>query len=146
MCIRDSTYTVQYDGNGGTPSRYSETSGTTTATSWTCNLNATATREGYEFKGWSTTSGEDNGGNKVTSVTLNGSKQTATVYAIWEKDKTTITNDYVVKVFKGVEGSQIPANFSMTYTVTSGQNSGEQYASGTLSEYTSCLLYTSRCV
>ncbi|MFR5072596.1 MAG: isopeptide-forming domain-containing fimbrial protein [Bianqueaceae bacterium] len=134
------TYTVQYDGNGGTPSRYSETSGTTTATSWTCNLNATATREGYEFKGWSTTSGEDNGGNKVTSVTLNGSKQTATVYAIWEKDKTTITNDYVVKVFKGVEGSQIPANFSMTYTVTSGQNSGEQYASGTLSEYTSAVV------
>ena len=134
------TYTVHYDGNGGTPSKDSETSGTTTASTWTCNLSASAARDGYVFRGWSTTSGEDNVGNKVASVTLNPNRQTATVYAIWEKDTTTIANDYVMKVFKGIEDSQIPANFYMTYTITSGQNSGIRYASGTLSEYTSAVV------
>ena len=78
MCIRDSTYTVTFDANGGEVDlsekevAYGSTYGTLPT--------PTTTRTGYEFDGWYT---EPNGGTKVTSDTVVTITNDQTLYARW---------------------------------------------------------------
>lgn len=51
------------------------------------NLGGTATKEGYEFKGWGLTADAT---EPVTSITLDKNNPDVTVYAVWEKAQTTI--------------------------------------------------------
>ena len=69
------TYTLTYNGNGGTASKTSQT--TKYDTAW--GALATATRTGYSFDGWYTAA---SGGTQVTDTTV--CKGNTTVYAKWK--------------------------------------------------------------
>ena len=80
------TYTVTFDGNGGTPT---PTSATVTYDSNYGNL-ATCTRKGYVFKGWWTAK---EGGTQITETTTVELTAAQALYAHWEAKKYNVTID-----------------------------------------------------
>lgn len=70
-------YTVYFDGNGGSPSQTKKT----VTYGGTYGTLATATREGYDFKGWYT---EASGGTKIETTTIYKNVGDITLYAHWE--------------------------------------------------------------
>ena len=73
--FKNADYTITYDGNGGTPSKASDT----VAHNGTISNLPTATRSGHTFAGWWT---ESSGGTQISSNTQFTSSQT--IYAHWD--------------------------------------------------------------
>lgn len=96
------SYTVTWNGNGGTPSKssssfhYNDALGTL----------PTATRTGYTFKGWSTSANGSVNVSTTTKVTGN-----VTYYAIWQ------INSYTLTVTAGTGGT-VSGNGSYNYGAT----------------------------
>ncbi|MBR5411132.1 MAG: InlB B-repeat-containing protein, partial [Clostridia bacterium] len=121
------TYTIQYNGNGGTGSVASQTK--TYDTNLTLRTNS-FTREGWHFLGWSqssTATTETWGGGATLSSDLSTTPDaTVTLYAVWArntskvtvwqyKDGTTLTNK-LVDARQGDSGT--------TYVLTPGTRNG----------------------
>ncbi len=83
----ETTYILNYNGNGGTPERKRDTA-TTTDISWTFRDFPNAVRTGYTFDGWYTAS---YGGTKVTQMTCDTANKEKTVYAHWTKTENPYT-------------------------------------------------------
>lgn len=81
------TYTVTYNGNGGTPSVTKQTKEHYDG----IDPMATATRTGYTFIGWSTSSSATNVTYPIGSVYFSDSD--ATLYAVWQANTYTVTYD-----------------------------------------------------
>lgn len=97
------TYTATFDANGGTLSGNSTKTCTTSAGGTSCTISSlpTASKNGYTFKGWGTTSSCQNGNNSSLSLTSN-----KTYYACWlkneevtepEEPEITASNYYIVE-------------------------------------------------
>ena len=87
------SFTLKYDANGGSNLNKLEDTYTGPENTHTFTPNATASRPGYTFKGWSTSNGENNAGDKVTSISVNANGS-QTVYAIWELEVQKVTLTY----------------------------------------------------
>ena len=117
------TYSLTYNGNGGTvngQASYTATSGSTTATSYSFS-ELTAVRDGYQFKGWASTQANANAGTVDITwpVTLTSANASKTVYAVWEEVPTgPVSTDVITvnKVFEGLTVDDIPEDFSIVYT------------------------------
>jgi uncharacterized repeat protein (TIGR02543 family) len=100
------TYTVTYNANGGInpPASQTKTHGITLALT-----SSVPTREGYDFKGWATTSTATSAGYSAGgSYTGNAN---ITLYAVWEKTVYTIT-------YNANGGSGAPSSQTKTYGQT----------------------------
>jgi len=104
--VYDNTYTLTFNGNGGTPSKtnmsvkYEEPYGTL----------ATATRTGYTQNGWWTAS---SGGNEIKSTSIFRQVSNQTVYAHWTANEYTVT-------FNPNGSSVSPTSKTVTYDSTYG--------------------------
>lgn len=125
------TYSLTYNGNGGTvngQASYTATSGSTTATSYSFS-ELTAVRDGYQFKGWaSTQSKADAGTVDITwPVTLTSTDASKTVYAVWEANapahSVTRGDDGSMILVKRFTGADMPESFFMYYEVTNAATS-----------------------
>ena len=108
-------YTVTWNGNGGTPSKssssfhYNDALGTL----------PTATRTGYTFKGWSTSTNGSVNVSTTTKVTGN-----VTYYAIWQ------INSYTLTVIAGTGGTVSgggPYNYGATATLKATPSAGYHF-------------------
>lgn len=109
------SYTVTWNGNGGTPSKssssfhYNDALGTL----------PTATRTGYTFKGWSTSASGSVNVSTTTKVTGN-----VTYYAIWQ------INSYTLTVTAGTGGTVSgggPYNYGATATLKATPSAGYHF-------------------
>lgn len=109
------SYTVTWNGNGGTPSKssssfhYNDALGTL----------PTATRTGYTFKGWSTSAGGSVNVSTTTKVTGN-----VTYYAVWQ------INSYTLTVTAGTGGTVSGGgtyNYGATATLKATASSGYHF-------------------
>lgn len=124
------TYSLTYNGNGGTvngQASYTATSGSTTETSYSFSALA-AVREGYQLKGWaSTQANADAGTVDITwPVVLTSAATSKTVYAVWEKVSTAPASTECItvsKVFNGLTVDEIPEDFSIEYTAVNKKDS-----------------------
>lgn len=124
------TYSLTYNGNGGTvngTSSYTATSGSTTDTSYSFN-ELTATRDGYQLKGWASTQANANAGTVDITwpVVLTSAAPSKTVYAVWEEVSTApvpTEGITVSKVFSGLTVDEIPEDFSIEYTAVNKKDS-----------------------
>ena len=119
------SYTVKFNGNGGTPSSDSKT---VTYKEAYGSL-PSAARSGYTFAGWYTAK---SGGTKVTAKSKLGTAGTTTLYAHWTANK------YTVK-FDANGGSSSSASKSVTYASTYGT-----LPTATKSGYTHAGWYTAK--
>ena len=125
------SYSIRYDTQGGTA--IDPTSVTSTDTSVTLSVtNQKPAKAGYTFKGWATTPGAAIP-NAASSYRLTSDNPTMTLYAVWEAERVTLSSEKITKVFRGITREQVPADFSIRYTISSAINGGGTvYASGTL--------------
>lgn len=132
------TYSLTYDGNGGTVNGQGiyTAAYSTTETSYSFNT-LTAVRDGYQFKGWaSTKDNADAGTADITwPVVLTSAAASKTVYAVWEADAPTHSvtrgDDGSMILMKRFTGTDMPESFFMYYEVTNAA-SGEIYKSDIL--------------
>lgn len=104
--IPGKTYTINYNANGGSVTPTSQTK----PYSYTVTV-PTATRTGYVFKGWGTSSTDTSVDYLPDSVYWNDAD--ATLYAIWEAATYTVT-------YNANEGSVSPSSKNVTYNSTYG--------------------------
>lgn len=107
------TYALYFDANGGTLIGASPVSTTTTSTTYSFPVTATATRDGYTFLGWST----DRSATTATypagsTVTLTASYPIITLYAVWQENAPVVVSDDLIgnAVLKSVK--QVNDRFS----------------------------------
>ena len=107
------TYALYFDANGGTLNGASPVSMTTTSTTYSFPVTATATRDGYTFLGWST----DRSATAVTypagsTVTLTSAYPIITLYAVWQENAPVVVSDDLIgnAVLKSVK--QVNDRFS----------------------------------
>lgn len=107
------TYALYFDANGGTLIGASPVSTTTTSTTYSFPVSATATRDGYNFLGWST----DRSATTATypagsTVTLTAAYPIITLYAVWEAKAPVVVSDDLIgnAVLKSVK--QVNDRFS----------------------------------
>ena len=107
------TYALYFDANGGTLSGASPVSMTTTSTTYSFPVTATATRDGYTFLGWST----DRSATAVTypagsTVTLTSAYPIITLYAVWQENAPVVVSEDLIgnAVLKSVK--QVNDRFS----------------------------------
>ena len=91
------TYALYFDANGGTLNGASPVSMTTTSTTYSFTVTATATRDGYTFLGWST----DRSATTATypagsTVTLTASYPIITLYAVWQENAPVVVSDDLI--------------------------------------------------
>lgn len=91
------TYALYFDANGGTLIGASPVSTTTTSTTYSFPVSATATRDGYNFLGWAT----DRSATTVTypagsTVTLTAAAPVATLYAVWQENAPVVVSDDLI--------------------------------------------------
>ena len=91
------TYALYFDANGGTLNGASPVSMTTTSTTYSFPVTATATRDGYTFLGWST----DRGATTATypagsTVTLTAAYPIITLYAVWQANAPVVVSDDLI--------------------------------------------------
>lgn len=85
--IPETTYTVTFDANNGEISGMSAMTATVNSGSSLANYSGlTPTRDGYEFKGWSTTADDTTTKVDIATTTVSGN---ITYYALWEEKTTT---------------------------------------------------------
>lgn len=107
------TYALYFDANGGVLNGASPVSMTTTSTTYGFTVNATATRDGYTFLGWST----DRSATAATypagsTVTLTAAAPVATLYAVWQENAPVVVSEDLIgnAVLKSVK--QVNDRFS----------------------------------
>ena len=107
------TYALYFDANGGTLIGASPVSTTTTSTTYSFPVSATATRDGYNFLGWST----DRSATTATypagsTVTLTAAYPIITLYAVWQAKAPVVVSDDLIgnAVLKSVK--QVNDRFS----------------------------------
>lgn len=107
------TYALYFDANGGTLNGASPVSMTTTSTTYSFPVTATATRDGYTFLGWST----DRSATAVTypagsTVTLTSAYPIITLYAVWQENAPVVVSEDLIgnAVLKSVK--QVNDRFS----------------------------------
>lgn len=123
------TYTVTYNKNTTDAVSNMPENPSVPAGSYTLDTASTPTRAGYSFGGWSTTSGADNSGNKVTSITV---PDTTTVYAIWNVAKTPVSlalsGTYTTQFAKNSTFSHEGVVVTVTYANEGGTADVSDYA------------------
>ena len=107
------TYALYFDANGGTLNGVSPVTQTTTSTTYSFPVTATATRDGYTFLGWST----DRSATAVTypagsTVTLTSAYPIITLYAVWQANAPVVVSEDLIgnAVLKSVK--QVNDRFS----------------------------------
>lgn len=107
------TYALYFDPNGGTLNGASPVSMTTTSTTYSFPVTATATRDGYTFLGWST----DRSATTATypagsTVTLTAAYPIITLYAVWQANAPVVVSEDLIgnAVLKSVK--QVNDRFS----------------------------------
>ena len=107
------TYALYFDANGGTLIGASSVSMTTTSTTYSFPVTATATRDGYTFLGWST----DRSATTATypagsTVTLTAAYPIITLYAVWQAKAPVVVSEDLIgnAVLKSVK--QVNDRFS----------------------------------
>ena len=107
------TYALYFDPNGGTLNGASPVSMTTTSTTYSFPVTATATRDGYTFLGWST----DRSATAATypagsTVTLTAAYPIITLYAVWQAKAPVVVSEDLIgnAVLKSVK--QVNDRFS----------------------------------
>lgn len=107
------TYALYFDANGGTLNGASPVSMTTTSTTYSFPVTATATRDGYTFLGWST----DRSATAATypagsTVTLTANYPIITLYAVWQAKAPVVVSEDLIgnAVLKSVK--QVNDRFS----------------------------------
>ena len=91
------TYALYFDANGGTLNGASPVSTTTTSTTYSFPVTATATRDGYTFLGWST----DRSATTATypagsTVTLTAAYPIITLYAVWQAKAPVVVSEDLI--------------------------------------------------
>ena len=91
------TYALYFDANGGTLIGASPVSMTTTSTTYSFPVTATATRDGYTFLGWST----DRSATTATypagsTVTLTAAYPIITLYAVWQAKAPVVVSEDLI--------------------------------------------------
>lgn len=91
------TYALYFDANGGTLIGASPVSTTTTSTTYSFPVSATATRDGYNFLGWATEKTATAATYPANStITLTANYPIITLYAVWEaKAPVVVSNDLI---------------------------------------------------
>ena len=107
------TYALYFDPNGGTLNGASPVTQTTTSTTYSFPVTATATRDGYTFLGWST----DRSATTATypagsTVTLTAAYPIITLYAVWQANAPVVVSEDLIgnAVLKSVK--QVNDRFS----------------------------------
>lgn len=91
------TYALYFDANGGTLNGASPVSMTTTSTTYSFPVTATATRDGYTFLGWST----DRSATTATypagsTITLTAAYPIITLYAVWQAKAPVVVSEDLI--------------------------------------------------
>ena len=91
------TYALYFDANGGTLIGASPVSMTTTSTTYSFTVTATATRDGYTFLGWST----DRSATTATypagsTITLTAAYPIITLYAVWQAKAPVVVSEDLI--------------------------------------------------
>lgn len=118
---------ITYDINGGsgsTPTKQSTTIYNKNGATFSLASNIGFSREGYEFKGWSTTLNDSS--TQVLSDTI--FKESATLYALWEIQYYSLTT----KIYtNGVESNESGNSVSVS-DIESGSSQDNKYAYGSV--------------
>lgn len=107
------TYALYFDANGGTLIGASPVSTTTTSTTYSFPVSATATRDGYNFLGWATEKTATAATYPANStITLTANYPIITLYAVWQAKAPVIVSDDLIgnAVLKSVK--QVNDRFS----------------------------------
>lgn len=106
------TYALYFDANGGTLNGASPVSMTTTSTTYSFPVTATATRDGYTFLGWSTDRGTAATYPAGSTVTLTSTYPIITLYAVWQAKAPVVVSEDLIgnAVLKSVK--QVNDRFS----------------------------------
>lgn len=107
------TYALYFDANGGTLNGASPVSMTTTSTTYSFPVTATATRDGYNFLGWATEKTATAATYPANStITLTANYPIITLYAVWEAKAPVVVSDDLIgnAVLKSVK--QVNDRFS----------------------------------
>lgn len=107
------TYTLYFDANGGTLIGASPVSTTTTSTTYSFPVSATATRDGYNFLGWATEKTATAATYPANStITLTANYPIITLYAVWQAKAPVVVSDDLIgnAVLKSVK--QVNDRFS----------------------------------
>lgn len=88
------TYALYFDANGGTLIGASPVSTTTTSTTYSFPVSATATRDGYNFLGWATEKTATAATYPANStITLTANYPIITLYAVWQAKAPVVVSD-----------------------------------------------------
>lgn len=107
------TYALYFDANGGTLIGASPVSTTTTSTTYSFPVSATATRDGYNFLGWATEKTATAATYPANStITLTANYPIITLYAVWQAKAPVVVSDDMIgnAVLKSVK--QVNDRFS----------------------------------
>lgn len=107
------TYALYFDANGGTLIGASPVTQTTTSTTYSFPVTATATRDGYNFLGWATEKTATAATYPANStITLTANYPIITLYAVWEAKAPVVVSDDLIgnAVLKSVK--QVNDRFS----------------------------------
>lgn len=107
------TYALYFDANGGMLIGASPVSTTTTSTTYSFPVSATATRDGYNFLGWATEKTATAAAYPANStITLTANYPIITLYAVWQAKAPVVVSDDLIgnAVLKSVK--QVNDRFS----------------------------------
>lgn len=91
------TYALYFDANGGTLVGASPVSTTTTSTTYSFPVTATATRDGYNFLGWATEKTATAATYPANStITLTANYPIITLYAVWQAKAPVVVSDDLI--------------------------------------------------
>ena len=91
------TYALYFDANGGTLNGASPVTQTTTSTTYSFPVTATATRDGYNFLGWATEKTATAATYPANStITLTANYPIITLYAVWEAKAPVVVSDDLI--------------------------------------------------
>ena len=91
------TYALYFDANGGTLNGASPVSMTTTSTTYSFPVTATATRDGYNFLGWATEKTATAATYPANStITLTANYPIITLYAVWQAKAPVVVSDDLI--------------------------------------------------
>lgn len=91
------TYALYFDANGGTLIGASPVSTTTTSTTYSFPVTATATRDGYNFLGWATEKTATAATYPANStITLTADYPIITLYAVWEAKAPVVVSEDMI--------------------------------------------------
>lgn len=91
------TYALYFDANGGTLNGASPVSMTTTSTTYSFPVTATATRDGYNFLGWATEKTATAATYPANStITLTANYPIITLYAVWQAKAPVVVSEDLI--------------------------------------------------